>query len=697
MEPFPGIPGYEIEKKLGQGRVTDDYLATIEGIPQKVVIKVLKPDLVQAEAETFPVHFLYECRKATQLDHSNIAQILEVGETPNHYFFVMEYFQESLREKITNKSLGTKFEMEISGTPVQPLESTGSGEIDAHEVLDILRQLLDALDYTHLQEVFHRDIRPDNIFFREDGTPVIVDIHIAQVVEAAESLKEKGVPAIPPQYASPEQILNEPADASSDIYSLGVTLYELLTGQAPYDDGGAAIPQLSGQFSLFQPLIDRMMAREKEERAQSSAELILLIEELSDQLTGDSQEEPMEEAPEAEEETGEELHVELDLGEALRKEIEVEKHEEIQPDEEGPSKRKPMLLTTESRLPMKTGKIGEILEKLRNPKILIPAAAAIVLAAVLVIFILPSGTPDTTGTQKSAEPGQKQEAPVLSPEEQQQRETLYKRKFQLAQRDFKAGRYKKALQQLSEAEKIKSSGELETLKQQILAKMTKKDDDKAYKHASRTNTIASYQEYLNKYASGLHAEEAQKKIAELKELKKREEERKRKLAASRVKLRSTPQTLTRDDVKVMLKKYGFFEKYYNSTGDFRSKYEVQTIKDHKVIIDYSTGLMWHQSGSEEYMKHNQVRQWIQELNRQKYAGYSGWRLPTLEEAASLMNRTENRYALHVDLLFSREQRYIWTADKYDKNRVWVVDFYGGDFNPVASDETSFVRPVRSEK
>jgi hypothetical protein len=71
LDTFPAIPGYEIEKKLGQGRVTDDYLAVIEGVPEKVVIKVLKPDLVQAESETFPVHFLYECRKATQLDHAN--------------------------------------------------------------------------------------------------------------------------------------------------------------------------------------------------------------------------------------------------------------------------------------------------------------------------------------------------------------------------------------------------------------------------------------------------------------------------------------------------------------------------------------------------------------------------------------------------------------------------------------------------
>jgi hypothetical protein len=521
-----------------------------------------------------------------------------------------------------------------------------------------------------------------------------VDFHIARVVEAAESLKEKGTAAIPAQYISPEQVLHEPADSSSDIYSLGVTLYEMLTGQLPYDDGVTAVPQLPEQISLFQPLIDRMMAMKKEERAQSSTELILLIEELNDQLTGDSREEPMEEA---EEETGEESHGEMDLGAALgkdlKKEIEAKKQEEIPSEVKDPSMKKPMLLTTESRLPMKTDIIGDLLEKLPNPRILIPAAAVIVLAVVLVIFILPTGTSDTSGTQESAETGQKQEAPALSPGEQQQREILYKRRFQLAQRDFKAGRYEKALQQLDQAEKIKSSRELETLKRQIQAGMAQKQDGSTFKQAAKTNTITSYREYLDKYPSGLHAEEVRKKISELKELEKKEEERKRKLAASRVRLRSTPRTLTRPEVKAMLKKYGFFEKYYNSTGDFRGTFEEQTIDDRKVIIDYGTGLMWHQSGSEEYMKYGE----IQQLNRRKYAGYPDWRLPTLEEAASLMKPNENRYALYSDDLFSREQRYIWTADKYDETRVWVVDFFGGDFNPVPAAAISFVRPVRSEK
>lgn len=698
MDTFPGIPGYRIEKKLGQGRVTDAYLAILESSQKKVVIKMLNPDLVQAEAETFPVHFLYESRKAAQLHHPNIARILDVGETPDHYYFVTEYFQQSLREKIINQPLGnnspgTKFELEISGTTTASIESPQSEEIDAHEVLNLLRQLLDALDYAHLQEVFHGDIRPDNIFFGQDGTPVIADFHISRIVESAGILKEQGISAVTPQYASPEQVLNEPVDSCSDIYSLGVTLYELLTGQVPYDDGMTAIPQLPAQFSLFQPLIDRMMAREKEERAQSSTELILLIEELGDQLTGNSREKPIEEAEE--EKTGEEPLVEMDLGAASgkesKKEIEIKKQEEIPLDREDPSMRKPMLLTTESRLPMKTDIIGDLLEKLRNPKILIPAAAAIVLAAVLIIFILPSGTPD------SAETGQKQAAPALSPEEQQQRDILYKRRFQLAQRDFKAGRYEKAMQQLSEAEEIKSSSELESLKRQIQANTAKKGDDKAFKQASDTDTIPSYQAYLSKYPSGLHAEQVRKKISELKELAKKEEERKRKLAASRVRLRSTPRTLTRDEVKAMLKKYGFFEKYYNNTGDFRGNYEEQTINGHNVILDYSTGLMWHQSGSEEYMKYSEIRQWIQELNRRKYAGYSDWRLPTLEEVASLMEPQENRYALYTDLLFSREQKYIWTADKYDENRVWVVDFFGGDFNPVPAAAISFVRPVRSEK
>jgi hypothetical protein len=147
----------------------------------------------------------------------------------------------------------------------------------------------------------------------------------------------------------------------------------------------------------------------------------------------------------------------------------------------------------------------------------------------------------------------------------------------------------------------------------------------------------------------------------------------------------------------MIKKLGFFEKYYNKTGDFRNHYEAQTIDKHKIILDYATGLVWHQAGSLELMDYQKALLWMKELNQQEYAGHSDWRLPTLEEAVSLLESSESKYYLYIDPLFSPKQKHIWTGDKFKNNKVWAVDFYSGDVNRVPFNSESFVRPVRSRK
>ncbi len=137
------------------------------------------------------------------------------------------------------------------------------------------------------------------------------------------------------------------------------------------------------------------------------------------------------------------------------------------------------------------------------------------------------------------------------------------------------------------------------------------------------------------------------------------------------------------------KKWGF---YGQST--IKHKYEVKTIDDDKVVRDFATGLMWHQSGSYEYMRRNKIKKWVRSLNRKKYAGYYDWRLPTVEEAVSLLESSEKNSSLYIDTVFNKKQRWIWTGDSHSLGGVWRIYFDDGyvDWGDVSY---LYVRPVRT--
>jgi serine/threonine protein kinase len=759
LELFPEIPDYSIEKKLGQGRITDIYLAIDEDTKEKVVLKILKPKL--AEEEKFAKRFLYEVSKAAKLDHPNIAEILDSGETGEFYYFVSEYYIESLRDRLIRQHLSSSLEFEVTDNSVGPMADESRGEeADAegpelHEVLDTFRQLFDAVDYAHQEEAIHRDIRPENIFFKEDGTPVFVDFCMSPLIRASETLRKNGIKDSHPHYLSPEQALKKHVDSSSDIYSLGVTLFEVLTGKPPYDATEAIaienqhvmepIPRLPEHLKLFQPLIDSMMAKTSEERAANGAELILFMEEISDQLQEirttvsltppeesvpdetaevsspqelSFQEIPMQMETYHEEEPKEEQtfvkHDAAETREAItissvddilkiskpgalgRREAYIDENAPLGPDMNFPSvppgERPSFRLKTTNS----DGIIEEILQKLREPKLLIPVIAAVVIIVVLIIFVLPSGKAGTPGPGEETEAAQKQ-APVLTPEEQKELDSIYNRKFQLARKEFKAGQYEKAIQQLEAAAKIKVTEEVKKLKQDIEAQQALEKDDADFTKASGADDIASYREYVDKYPSGRHTAEARKKLNVLEEAERKHLAQIKKWSASAVTLRSTPRSLQKEDVRAILKSRNFFEKYYNKTGNFENHYELQTINGQTVIMDYSTGLMWMRAGSGDYMDYEKALKWVESLNGEKFAGFSDWRIPTLEEAASLMENKENRFNLFIDKIFAKEQRYIWTGDTFGNDKAWALDFYAGDVNPVGMTFDAFIRPVRANK
>ena len=146
--------------------------------------------------------------------------------------------------------------------------------------------------------------------------------------------------------------------------------------------------------------------------------------------------------------------------------------------------------------------------------------------------------------------------------------------------------------------------------------------------------------------------------------------------------------------------YGFF-----GFSTITHSYEDESINEDNVVIDHATGLMWCQSGSEKDMVWNEARQWVKDLNSRGYAGYSDWRLPTVEEAASLLESNKKGDALYIDTVFDVTQSSIWTGDENDSasylDGVWSIRFIGGYGGGSVcwcyENARNHVRPVRSMK
>ncbi len=164
-----------------------------------------------------------------------------------------------------------------------------------------------------------------------------------------------------------------------------------------------------------------------------------------------------------------------------------------------------------------------------------------------------------------------------------------------------------------------------------------------------------------------------------------------------VQLRSSPLTLKEADVKSIIQKNGFFDKKRNPSRNFKNGFQAKSIGGVNVVLDAATGLMWHAGGSSKGLEFEQARQWIQALNQQKYAGFGDWRMPTLEEAASLMESSRLNGSLHIAPAFSGSVTNIWTSDKAGGEGGWIADFSMGRINRDYYFNFFFARPVRSNK
>lgn len=206
------IGNYTIEKSLGEGGMADVYLAK-NALGKKFTIKILKSELFSKAV--IRQRFENEAKVMLSLDHPHIRQVIDFYEEKNLMAIIMEYLDGQDLDSYIEKN----------------------GAVSLKQAIDWFKHILPAFSYTHEQDIVHRDVKPSNLFLTKNGSIKVLDFGIAKIIDNNLSLTGTASKMGTPMYMSPEQIQTpKEVDYRTDIYSLGVTLYVLLTGQKPYDD-----------------------------------------------------------------------------------------------------------------------------------------------------------------------------------------------------------------------------------------------------------------------------------------------------------------------------------------------------------------------------------------------------------------------------------------------------------------------------
>jgi serine/threonine-protein kinase PpkA len=251
------FPGYTVLQKIGEGGQATVYLAERDHDGLRVALKVLEPRL--RKDPVFLERFVREYKMLTSLENEYVARIYDQGFSGEHPYIAMEFLP--------------------SGTLAGRIHEG----LTPRAALRLTRQIARALEVIHARGIVHRDLKPANILFRPDGRPVIVDFGLAKDLGINSTLTAAGRLVATPRYMSPEQCQGLPVDPRSDIYSLGVILWEMFTGRRIYEDANPAelitmhvsapVPKLPSSLAHHQPLLERMLAKRPDERFASATDV----------------------------------------------------------------------------------------------------------------------------------------------------------------------------------------------------------------------------------------------------------------------------------------------------------------------------------------------------------------------------------------------------------------------------------------
>ena len=252
------IPGIKVLRLIGEGGMARVYLASREGDDDPLVVKILRREILANKLAL--ARFMEEYSMVERIQSRHVARIYGHGNSEDHAYLVMEFFE------------GGDLHKRLTGKAMEP-----------GEALRIFRELMFALGDIHEKGILHRDLKPQNLMFREDGTLAILDFGIAKDIAAVDRTHQGEVLGTP-RYMSPEQVQGRALDLRTDIYSAGVLLYQMLTGQHLFDADTAmevamqhlntSPPALPEHLERYQRLLDKLLEKDREGRFRNADEVI---------------------------------------------------------------------------------------------------------------------------------------------------------------------------------------------------------------------------------------------------------------------------------------------------------------------------------------------------------------------------------------------------------------------------------------